>query len=273
MSSSILLESGTNELEVVEFFINDIRYGVNVTKVKEVRFLPDFRYMPQTSKKIIGFFNLRGDVIPIIDLPNILTQKKTNIESPQIIVMHFNERILGFLVERVAKIIRLSWSNIIPPPYAYEAHPVIGVIVEPGREDDLIQLIDFEKILEEIAPVFKQLEVEKSSIQRETEKFERSSCKIWIAEDSKMIQQLVSIGLTEMGYSDQTWFTNGATAWEAFCNLTEDDLHDEVTLLVADIEMPQMDGLTLTKKSERSSDLPKHSCYHFLFPYQSKYNT
>lgn len=247
MTTSILLESGTNELEVVEFYIKDIRYGVNVTKVEEVRYMPDYRSMPQTSKMILGFFNLRGKVIPIIDLPKILGVPKIEVDSPQIIVMHFNERVIGFLVERVAKIIRLSWSNIIPPPCAYENHPVIGVIIEPGREKDLIQLIDFEKIMEEIAPVFKNVTVPAPKTE-ETKSFDRGRYKVWLAEDSKMIQKLVSSGLAETGYTQQEWFSNGAEAWDAFNHLTEETLHHMISILVADIEMPQMDGLTLTRR-------------------------
>lgn len=251
MTTSILLESGTNELEVVEFFIGDTRYGVNVTKVEEVRYLPEYRSMPQTSQMILGFFNLRGKVIPIIDLPRILDAPKIEVKSPQIIVMHFNERVIGFLVERVAKIIRLSWANIIPPPCAYENHPVIGVIIEPGREEDLIQLIDFEKIMEEIAPVFKSVSIENTPLNEENV-FDRTAFRIWLAEDSKMIQKLVAKGLEEVGYSDQQWYSNGLDAWEAFAKLTEENVHDNVHLLVADIEMPQMDGLTLTKRVKDS---------------------
>ncbi len=254
--SSILLESGTNELEVVEFYINNVRYGVNVAKVEEVRYLPEYRSIPQTSKKFMGFFNLRGKVIPIIDLPKILGAPLMTVQNPQIIVMHFHERVLGFLVERVIKIIRLSWTNIIPPPCSFENHPVVGVVVEPGRENDLIQLVDFEKIMEEIAPVFKTIEGTQSedgaSKQEEPQEesqlvFDRSAYKIWLAEDSKMIQQVVSAGLKEAGYTQQQWFSNGAAAWEAISQLSEANLYQKITLLVSDIEMPQMDGLSLVK--------------------------
>ncbi len=258
---AILLESGTNELEIVEFYISDVRYGVNVTKVEEVRYLPKFRTMPQTSPSILGFFNLRGKVIPIIDLPKILNAPPVDVKNPQIIVMHFNERVVGFLVERVVKIIRLSWSNIIPPPCSFEHHQVIGVIIEPGREEDLIQLIDFEKIMEEIAPVFKEIEMGDSSKIPPPEKmqFRREDAKIWIAEDSKMIQTIVSTGLETAGYTNQRWFSNGAEAWEAFCELDDETFKDHINLLVTDIEMPQMDGLHLAKRikdDELYSDIP-----------------
>ncbi len=254
--TSILLESGTNELEVVEFYINNIRYGVNVAKVEEVRYLPEYRSIPQTSKKFMGFFNLRGKVIPIIDLPEMLGAPPVTIQNPQIIVMHFHERVLGFLVERVIKIIRLSWGNIIPPPCSFEHHPVVGVVVEPGREEDLIQLIDFEKIMEEIAPVFKSIEGKQPGVETSEEEapdedapraFDRSIYKIWLAEDSKMIQQVVATGLKEAGYTQQQWFSNGASAWEAICQVQEENLSQEISLLVSDIEMPQMDGLSLVK--------------------------
>ncbi len=248
MASSILLKSGTNELEVVEFYIDDIRYGVNVTKVEEICDIPEYRAMPQTSDKVLGFFNLRGKIIPLIDLPSILGAPIQEMDNPQIIVTHFNERIVGFVVERVVKIIRLSWSNMIPPPYAFKNHPVIGVIIEPGREDDLIQLIDFEKIMEDIVSVFKSIPAELQATSGVFGNLERSAQSIWIAEDSKMIQQRISVALEEAGYNKQRWFTNGAAVWEAVNQLNEASLSEALTLLVADIEMPQMDGLALTKR-------------------------
>ena len=124
--TDILLESGTNELEIVEFYIDNVRYGVNVTKVEEVRMMPEVRKMPENIEEIIGFFDLRGDVIPVINLPKILRSKsEINDATSQVIVMHFNQRIVGFLVERVIKIIRLSWTNIISPPISFDNHPVI----------------------------------------------------------------------------------------------------------------------------------------------------
>jgi len=245
--TDILLESGTNELEIVEFYIDNVRYGVNVTKVEEVRMMPEVRKMPENIEEIIGFFDLRGDVIPVINLPKILRSKsEINDATSQVIVMHFNQRIVGFLVERVIKIIRLSWTNIISPPISFDNHPVIGVIVEPKREHDLIQLIDFEKIMEDISPTFQEL-VEAIDTTEETT-IDRKAQKVWLAEDSKMIQSVVGQGLTAAGYENQTWFNNGADAWNAIEQLTEETLFDEVDILVSDIEMPQMDGLHLVKR-------------------------
>ncbi|MGK5092460.1 chemotaxis protein [Deltaproteobacteria bacterium TL4] len=242
---NILLESGTNELEIVEFYIHGVRYGVNVTKVEEVRTLPKYRKIPQTSPIILGFFNLRGKVMPIIDLPKVMEAPPMDQSKGQVIVMHFNRRVVGFLVEKVVKIIRLSWSNIIPPPCTFNNQQVIGVIMEPGREKDLIQLIDFEKIMEEITPSFEHadqiVELAPNTEVKRAEKW------LWFAEDSKIIQKVVSAGLESAGFLKQRWFNNGAEAWDALNQLTAETLYDEINLLVTDIEMPQMDGLHLVK--------------------------
>ncbi|MBF0239516.1 MAG: chemotaxis protein CheV [SAR324 cluster bacterium] len=253
--TEILLESGTNELEIVEFYIHNVRYGVNVTKVEEVRYLPKYRKIPQTSPIILGFFNLRGKVMPIIDLPQVMGAPSISQDHAQVIVMHFNRRVVGFLVERVVKIIRLSWENIISPPCSFENQQVVGVIIEPGRERDLIQLIDFEKIMEEITPSFHDIEDLVEEIPPGS--FDRSQKKIWIAEDSKMIQKVVAEGLGLSGYSNQRWFNNGAETWDALNAIPEDKVFDEIELLVSDIEMPQMDGLHLVKLMKSTPRLQK----------------
>ena len=255
--TNILLESGTNELEIVEFYINNVRFGVNVTKVEEVRYMPQYRKMPQMPDKIIGFFNLRGKVIPIIDLPQVMDSAPIEPKSGQVIVMHFNQRVVGFLVEKVIKIIRLSWENIIPPPCSFEQHQVIGVIIEPGREKDLIQLIDFEKIMEDISPTFSRL-TQEMNVPLDNPSFNRADHNIWVAEDSIMIQQIVKDGLNRGGYTQQKWFPNGAEVWHALQELDEENFHDHIDLLISDIEMPQMDGLHLVKR------IKEHAVYQDL---------
>ena len=127
----------------------------------------------------------------------------------------------------------------------------MGVIIEPSREHELIQLIDFEKIMEDIAPTFLELDIKADVVVDDS--IDRSRKKVWLAEDSKMIQKVVSKGLEAAGYTNQTWFNNGAEAWSAFQQLTEEDLFENIDILVSDIEMPQMDGLHLVKRLKDDS--------------------
>ena len=250
---SILLESGTNELEIVEFHMGQNRYGINVIKVKEIILPTPITFIPHAHPSIEGIIQLRGAVLPVINMEKVMGLPQTigNNEG-KYIVAAFNKQEVVFHVHDVAQIHRVSWEHIEKPSnlYSGEASEVIGVI---KREDGMILLLDFEKIVVDINP--------ESGLQVEDVKKlgvrERSSKKILIAEDSPLLRNLLRGTLTEAGYGNIEFFENGKDALEFLESLSANgkNVSDEIQLIITDIEMPQMDGHHFTKRIRSKKEL------------------
>jgi two-component system chemotaxis response regulator CheV len=151
--TDILLESGTNELEIVEFFAGGSIYGINVAKVREIiRFPDNVVPVPESHTSIEGIAELRGKVVPIINLPAHLGQTgEIDKLSSYVIVTEFNQTTIGFCVDAVDTIRRLSWSQIESPTGVIASEE--GLVVSIVKFDDrMVLLLDFEKISAEINP-------------------------------------------------------------------------------------------------------------------------
>lgn len=257
-NQGILLESGTNEFEFVEFRIGDTNYGINVAKVREVIHNQAFSVtpMPQVHPYVRGLFTLRGRSMPLVNLPDCLNTIGS--ENPtNIIVTEINNFYAGFLVDSVSRIHRISWRDMEPvPEVGYQAR-VLGIIRLNGR---MILMIDFESIIAEINP---EIGTKLSSFEKAdyATKLKRSKEHIVIADDSPLLRSLISTTLKESGYHDVKEFTNGRDAWEYLQKLAKRDapLEELVRAVVTDIEMPQMDGhrlLKLIRGDSRLKELP-----------------
>lgn len=242
----ILLESGTNELEIVEFEVGNNKFGINVIKVKEIIQPFPVTFIPHAHPHVEGIIQLRGEVLPVVDMIKVLGLG--NVErSPQqkYIVAEFNKQKVVFHVDNVTQIHRISWNMIEKPSDIYQGEnsQVIGVI---KQNDQMILLLDFEKIMVDINP--------ESSINVESVKKlgarERSEKKIVIAEDSPLLRKLLSDTMNEAGYGNIEFFENGKDAYDYLQSLVsqEEDITKRVQLVITDIEMPQMDGHHLTRK-------------------------
>ncbi|WP_060205373.1 chemotaxis protein, partial [Sporosarcina koreensis] len=236
----ILLESGTNELEIVEFQMGQNRYGINVIKVKEIILPTPITVIPHAHPSIEGIIQLRGAVLPVINMEKVMGVPETiGKNEGKYIVAAFNKQEVVFHVHEVAQIHRVSWNQIEKPSelYSGDSSQVIGVI---KRENDMLLLLDFEKIVVDINP--------ESGIQVEQVKKlgarERSNKKILIAEDSPLLRKLLSDTLTEAGYGNIEFFENGRDALGFLESLISagKKASDEIQLVITDIEMPQMDG-------------------------------
>jgi len=204
----ILLETGTNEFEIVEFSIGPVSYGINVAKVREVINPVPVTKMPNVHPWVDGIFTLRGRVMPLVNLPRCLgTQSSTN--SPKVIVSELNNYYVAFLVDEVSRIHRISWTAMEPPPHIANSDMVVGII---KMADKMVVLLDFEKIVADINPEmnekFNQVVPAVSTITNM-----RKNKTILVAEDSKLLRDLLLSTLHAAGYANIILAENGQEAW------------------------------------------------------------
>ena len=252
MDTKILLENGTNELEVLEFKLDGNAYGINVAKIKEIINYQDVTPVPNAHPSIEGIFMPRDTMITAIDLKNCL-QRGVSEPGGLFIVTNFNKLDIAFHVDSVVGIHRVSWSDIIKPGSTVsttEDGVSTGII---KFEDRLIIILDFEKIVTDINPEtgLKMTEID------ELGERHRNNVPILIAEDSPLLNKLIVDSLHKAWYSNLIHTENGQQAYEVIeeCK-KEGTLKDHVQCIITDIEMPIMDGHRLTKLV-KSDDLTK----------------
>lgn len=252
-SSEILLETGTNEIEIMEFTIDGNLFGINVAKVREIMMSAPVRPMPHSHPAVEGIFKPRDIVITVVDLPKYLSgQEEEKHPKDLFIVTNFNKMHIAFRVHTVVGISRISWTDIQKPDKTVSGGPdgVATGIAQCGS--NLVTILDFEKIVAEIAP---QTSIQLSEVE-DLGPRERSDKPIWVAEDSILLSQMIRTALTKAGYTNLSMFANGAELWEQLETLRgSDNLCVQVALIITDLEMPQMDGHRLTKLIKDDSSL------------------
>lgn len=241
----ILLESGTNEIEVMEFTIHNNLYGINVAKVKEILMSEPVKPMPHSHPAVEGIFKPRDVVLTVVDLPKYLLGSSDEKGIKDLfIVTNFNKMNIAFRVHTVVGISRISWMDIQKPDKTVSGG-VDGVatgIAQCG--EDLVTILDFEKIVAEIAP---ETSIQMSEIDQLGER-RRSNANIVVAEDSVLLSKMIEEALHKSGYVNTKMFPDGSALWSYLDGLRDkDDLEQYVSLVITDIEMPQMDGHRLTK--------------------------
>lgn len=255
MDTNILLESGTNELEVLEFTIAGNHYGINVAKVREILPMTKITPVPNSHPCIEGIFMPRDTIITAINLVRALGfPEDVNRSNDMLIVTNFNNLNIAFDVEQVLGIHRVSWKDIVKPDATVNA-PGAGIATGIIKKlESLIIVLDFERIVEEICP---ETSLRMSEIAELGER-ERNNIPITIAEDSPMLQKLVTDALTQSGYTNLHVYSNGQEAWDSLQELKKNNGVDYgVRCIITDIEMPQMDGHRLIRLV-RNDDALKH---------------
>ncbi len=254
MDSNILLESGTNELEVLEFVINGNHYGINVEKVREILTYQEITPVPNSDPCIEGIFMPRGDIITVIDLFRALGFENEERSKNYLIVTNFNNLNIAFDVQQVLGINRVSWSEVVKPD-ATVSGPGTGVATGIIKKfDHLLIILDFERIVEGICP---ETSLKISQVEG-LDARERNNIPLVIAEDSMLLCQLISDALHTAGYTKLIIKNNGQEAWDYLAELRKNNGVDYgVKCLITDIEMPQMDGHHLIKKVRETEGL-KH---------------
>lgn len=253
-SKGILLESGTNELEIVEFEVGSNKFGINVIKVKEIIQPIPVTFIPHAHQFVEGIIQLRGEVLPVVDMSRVLGLTNQERSSQhKYIVAEFNKQRVVFHVDNVSMIHRISWEQIEKPSEMYQSGTsnVIGVI---KRDDVMLLLLDFERIILEINP---DTGISVDSVKKLGPRT-RSEKRILIAEDSPLLRKLLNDTMNEAGYMNIEFFENGKDAYD-YLELTSStkNIEDIIQLVITDIEMPQMDGHHLTKKIKLNPKLSK----------------
>lgn len=254
VQSEILLETGTNELEIMEFTIAGNTFGINVAKVTEIMKYVPVKPMPNAHPHIEGVFKPRTDIITVINLPSFLgLPARDDTQRDMFIIAGFNKISVAFHVHTVEGIHRISWNDIEKPDstiYGGEEGLATGIA---KFQDKLITIIDFEKIVFDISP---QTGIQMSEITRMGER-PRSERPLVIAEDSALLKKMLLEALNEAGYTNVTAFSNGSDAWDYLQSLREKDGHilEHAACLITDIEMPKMDGHRLTKLVKNDQSL------------------
>lgn len=255
MDTNILLENGTNELEVLEFTLAGNSYGINVAKIREIITYQPVTPIPNSHPSIEGIFMPRDTMITAIDLKNCLGRGESEPKG-LFIVTNFNKLDIAFHVESVLGIHRVSWADIIKPDVTISAADesvATGIIKRDGK---LIIILDFEKIVSDINPETGLKMSELSELGPRT----RSNVPILIAEDSPLLNKLIVDSLKKAGYDNLIHTENGKQAYDVIMQCKEDGtLKDHVRCVITDIEMPEMDGHRLTKllkSDDTTADIP-----------------
>lgn len=255
MDTKILLENGTNELEVLEFELDGNSYGINVAKIKEIIPYQAVTPVPNAHPSIEGIFMPRDTMITAIDLKNCL-QRGVSKEGGLFIITNFNKLDIAFHVDTVKGIHRVSWENIISPGATVSNAEVsisTGIVKLDNR---LVIILDFEKIVTDINP---ETGLKISEVKEMGDRTRKDTA-ILIAEDSVLLNRLIVDSLKTAGYENLIHTCNGQEAYDVIIDSKKKGtLKDTVQCVITDIEMPIMDGHRLTKlikDDEATADIP-----------------
>lgn len=249
----ILLETGTGELEILEFGVNGSDYAINVIKIKEILEIGNISPIPKSHPAVIGLTMIRGEVIPLIDMKYVLNGIYGEKSNLKILLCEFNHLKVAFCVDSVKGIHRIPWKQIQKPDSVMENQDslVIGNITFSDR---IVMLLDFEKVVTDIAPAtgINEERIENISLK------DRKGIKVLLSDDSPLIRKLLFDALSKAGFTDLRFFNDGQQTWdflEKLANDKGDKFKEDVDILITDIEMPQMDGHTLTRKIKENQIL------------------
>ncbi|ASI97113.1 chemotaxis protein CheV [Vibrio rotiferianus] len=246
---------GQNRLELLTFrLMGRQRYGINVFKVKEVLQCPKLTSMPNLHPLVKGVAHIRGHTVSVIDLSLAIGGRPTtDIEKCFVVIAEFNRTIQAFLVTSVERIINMHWEAILPPPDgAGKANYLTAVT---NIDNELVEILDVEKILAEIAPVDETMD---STIGEEIAQAEQEKAivrRILIADDSTVARKQVERAITSIGF-EVVSVKDGKEAYNKLLEMAQQgSIYDQISLVISDIEMPEMDGYTLTAEIRRNADL------------------
>lgn len=258
-----VLRSGANELEIVDFRIYEIKetgekyewiMGVNVAKVREVLRLPEITKVPNMPPQVEGMAEIRGELIPVISLSKWMKIDESKIQKKYILYMEFLREKVGVIIHEAKRIRRISWSDIKEAPTILNQKlngRITGVV---DTEEGLLLILDFEGILNDMG-LLNVFELEEAKHVLSNKKYN-----ILIADDSGTARKILSDILSSAGHKVKI-FENGEDLWYYLLDLLEKakkdnkSVSDYVQLIITDLEMPKMDGLSLTKKIKETAGL------------------
>ena len=246
---------GENRLELLLFKLNSRqRFGINVFKVREVLQCPKLTSMPKLNHLVRGIAHIRGQTISVIDMSLAVGGKRIeDLSTAFIIIAEYNSSVQGFLVGSVERIINTNWQSILPPPKGSGKASYLTAVTQ--MEGELIEILDVEKILNDISPVNTDLSEDVANNMKVVNKQEKI---IFIADDSSVARNQVKKALSSLGLKIEL-AKNGLEALTRLKEIAAEtgDITDKVGVLISDIEMPEMDGYTLTAEIRNTPELKK----------------
>ncbi len=260
IDSGILLEAGTNEVEILLFQVGKQLCGVNVAKVREARKLEQVTFLPNFPDAIDGVVRVRDTVVPAVDLEKYLwgTTERGDQANERHLLLEFNDRLIAFRVQAIDRVHRVSWKDIKPMPQGTGNNaPVTGILVLGGR---IVTLLDFESIGANLGiSGSTHISGELTSVAASN----TTRCPLVFADDSALIRRMMEDALHQAGYEDVRAFADGQEAWDYLCEVakanTANSVRQTVAGIITDVEMPRMDGFSLTKRIREDpvlKDLP-----------------
>ncbi len=259
MNTNILLESGTNELELLEFQVGDNNFGINISKVVEIMINQDVTPVPNAPEEVEGVFIPRDKLISVIDLHKVIHVPHENSGKEIFIICEFNRMNVAFHVTKVKGIQRISWSEISDPPAVANGtgSDAVGLSTGVAKIDDrIIIILDFEKI---VAALNKNVGLDLEGIENALRPNEAVGNKrIVVADDSKFLNKMITESLNNIGFHNIVSFGNGEDAWNYISQFKDStDVTSHIACVISDIEMPKMDGHRLTKLIKDDNTLKK----------------
>ncbi|MEF1173343.1 chemotaxis protein [Vibrio sinaloensis] len=277
-SSTILTESGTNELEIIEFHLvkqmpdgskKTCYYGINVAKVREVIQVPETTDYPNAQPHMVGVFSSRDILTPLVDLAGWLgVPTDKDLSRKFVIVTDFNNMTNGFLIDSISRIHRISWNDVESPSQFLEAGEQDCVVAVVRKDGNLIMILDFEKIIADINPELSMekydVKLDKSVDLNQRMVTKRNAKTVMVVDDSAFIRSMIQDTLTSAGYNIIAC-KDGGEARDKLMNLIEVAKEENLPVselidgVVTDVEMPRMDGMHLVKRlrdSEAYASMP-----------------
>jgi two-component system chemotaxis response regulator CheV len=262
-----VLKVGSNEMELVDFRILKQEedkvyegiYGVNVAKVREIIKIPKLTELPGVPEYIEGIFDLRGVVIPVVNLAKWMQIKEPPLETlkPRVVITEFSDILIGFIVHEAKRIRRVSWNDIEPASFvagmgALDKSQITGVT--RIENDEVLLILDLESVVQELGIYQPNMEADNQII----DKIEGTAL---ILDDSVTARKLVHDALVKMGIK-VVEAKDGLEGIEKIQELYEiygKDLQKELKIIISDVEMPRMDGFHFAaniKEDDRFKDIP-----------------
>ncbi|WP_163935898.1 chemotaxis protein CheV [Paraferrimonas sp. SM1919] len=247
---------GQNRLELLLFNLGGRQlYGINVFKVREVLRTPKLVKMPRTKECVIGVAHVRGQSISVIDL-SLATKGRPikDVDNAFVIISEYNGSVQGFLVSNVERIINLNWDQVTAPPEGMGQANYLTAVTQ--HEDKLVEIIDVEQILSRLMAIENQLSADVQDKINQQGALDFSH--VMVVDDSSVARKQVCRALSGFDF-EIILANNGQQAWQKLQLLAEqnENLSSTLPLVISDIEMPEMDGYTLTSKIKQHESL-KH---------------
>jgi two-component system chemotaxis response regulator CheV len=262
-NQKILLEGGTNEMELLTFLLEGQPFGVNVSKVQSIiEFDPSaLSKIPEAPTELLGMLLYRDKTIPLIDLSAALDRNaKPNEEKSIVIVTEFSNLISAFKVDEVKRIYRTSWNDFVPvSPFLSGSHST-SIVGSINLDNEEVLVVDIEHIISLFIPGLAFEKVSQETLEK-ADKLGRQNFRIFFAEDSGTIRNNVIKILHKSGYTTVNAFENGKLLYEALSTITSQDASKNMRdgsfprAIISDIEMPQLDGLSLCKRVREELNL------------------